>query len=48
MAIFLSLLNDIEDLYRVVDVSLCDALYIHDLVLGVFMDCQLSLFLAFF
>ena len=48
MAIFLSLFNDIEYLHRVVDVSLCDALHVHDLVLGVLMNCQLSLFLAFF
>ena len=48
MAIFLPLLYDIEDLHRGVDVPLRDALHIHNLVLGVLMDGQLSLFLAFF
>ena len=48
MTIFLPLLNYIEDLHRVVDVPLCDALHIHHLVLSVLMNGQFSLLLTFF
>ena len=48
MTIFLPLLDDIEDLHRVVDVPLRDALHIHHLVLSVLMDLQFSLFCTFF
>ena len=48
MAIFLPLLNDIEDLRWGVDVPLCDALDIHHLVLSVLMNGQFSLLLTFF